>query len=556
MSAQGPGTGISGWDKGDIEGWRKELAAARKGEDTRRTATNLIAAGIAYIGACAWIKPITDRTDPDAGTGWNKLLSFMVVVLFSVAIIFCCFLLYTVKAKLNRRTEAQARKLKESLASKDDLRATQMQKKTDEVEKVAKLAVLANGKTFDMICGNVIYANVFLWTLSLHSFTSYTTRSGVWAYFFFAFFICASLTILFFEAAPVLTAKLRETCPMLAPSKKEESQLVLVARTFAGSMAWLMAVALVNALEVTITRGWPLGDGEDYRACYYGGALHNVPLLARFLLMAVCVGVIPIVLTFLKRSKRNPVRDTVVTALLASGERTGDQRWFAAVPFFLRFFDRMRGFVLPVLWWTAGQAIIRLWGAILTPHSWSIILGPEPISTVTGADSTDEVVANASKSAAQESMEQSGCTSDAASEAAEALTNSTTADEADTATDACKDQVVTGNALQDRSFSAACEAATNSICSLDTTAEGGGGCLKWLFKGRCYSSDTSLDCDAGMGDFSGWSEAGQKQCEEVNHCVYQNGTDFWGVCCEKKLLYGVQPLVSPPFLAPGSWLWC
>ena len=119
MSAQGPGTGISGWDESDMEGWRKELAAARKGEDTRRTATNLIAAGIAYIGACAWIKPITDRTDPDAGTGWNKLLSFMVVVLFSVAIIFCCFLLYTVKAKLNRRTEAQARKLKESLASKD-----------------------------------------------------------------------------------------------------------------------------------------------------------------------------------------------------------------------------------------------------------------------------------------------------------------------------------------------------------------------------------------------------------------------------------------------------
>ncbi len=544
MSTQGPGTGISGWSAGDMEGWRKELAEARKGEDTRRTATNLIAAGIAYVGACAWIKPVTDRADPDSGTTWDKLLSFMVVMLFSVAIIFCCFLLQTIKAKLNRRTEAQAQKMKEHFVSSDNLRATQMQEKTDEVEVVAKLAVLANGKTFDMICGNVIFANVFLWTLSLHSFTSYTTRSGVWTYFFFAFFICASLTILFFEATPVLTAKLRETCPMLAPAKKEESQLVLVARTFAGSMAWLMAVALVNALEVTITRGWPLGDGDDYRACYYSGALHNVPLLARLLLMAVSVGVIPIVLTYLKRSKRNPVRDTVVTALLAGGERTGDQRWFAAVPFFLRFFDRMRGFVLPVLWWTAGQAIIRAWSAILTPHSWTIILAPESISTVTGADNGDETVATASKAAAQESMEQSGCTSDAASKAAEALTNSTTAGEADTAAVACKDQVVTGNAMQDRSFSAACEAATQSICSLDTTSAGGGGCLKWLFKGRCYSSDTSLDCDAGMDDFSGWTEAGQKQCEEVNHCIYQNGTDFWGVCCDKKLLYGVQPLVS------------
>ena len=41
-----------------------------------------------------------------------------------------------------------------------------------------------------------------------------------------------------------------------------------------------------------------------------------------------------------------------------------------------------------------------------------------------------------------------------------------------------------------------------------------------------------------------WENRGQKQCEEVNHCIYQNGTDFWGVCCDKKLLYGVQPLVS------------
>ena len=43
----------------------------------------------------------------------------------------------------------------------------------------------------------------------------------------------------------------------------------------------------------------------------------------------------------------------------------------------------------------------------------------------------------------------------------------------------------------------------------------------------------------GFRPFQGeWSEAGQHQCEEVNSCVYQNGTDVFGVCCEKKVLYG------------------
>jgi hypothetical protein len=528
--------GLSGWDERDVQDWRRELAAQRKGESTRKIGTALVAAGISYIGACSWI-PVTKLAGCPKGKGceemtiWEMLVFSMYVAVFTLGVITLTYLLYTIKQRLTHKIEAEAEDLAEVIRN-DDARSTVARERLSAgVKEGARLATIAHGRSFDMIAGNTIYACVFLWTLSLHSFTSYTTRSGVWTYFAFALVVCSALTVLSFEVAPALTTKIRAACPMLAPANPtDEAQLVLVARTFAGSMAYLLAIGLVNALEVTIVRSWPVGDP---RPCYYSGSLHNIPLAARYVLCVVIWALMIPALALLKRSKNSVLRDTVVTALMDRGD------WGAAA-FCMRLWDRMRGLYLPTLSWTAGQALLRSVDHTLTPHSWDIFLTPETISEQTGG-SDNSTAAQAAAAAAAASLVASGCDTETAEMDAGALTDSSTAGGADAATENCKHQLAAANAAQDRSFGAACAAATSTQCSFDSQDAGGGGCLKWAFTGRCYSSDPALDCSSGFEPFKGeWSEAGQHQCEAVNSCVYQNGTDVFGICCEKKVLYGQQ----------------
>ena len=332
----------------------------------------------------------------------------------------------------------------------------------------------------------------------------------------------------------MLTAKIRATCPMLGPAgARDEGQLVLVARTFAGSMAFLLAIGLVNALEVTIVRTAWQDDGA--RPCYYSGSLHNVPLAARFVLCVVIWVMVLPALTLIKRSKNNPLRDNIVQALMDRGE------WDAAA-FAMRLWDRMRGLYLPTLSWTAGQALLRVIDHALTPHSLDILFSPETIQQQTGG--SNSTAATAAAAAAAASLVASGCDEATAAANADALTDSSTAGGADAATADCRSQVIAASAVQDRSFGAACQAATNTQCSFDGGVAGGGGCLKWIFKGRCYSSDPTQDCSIDFDQFKGdWTDAGKHQCEDVNGCLYQNGTDVFGVCCEKKVLYGQHALL-------------
>lgn len=195
-------------------------------------------------------------------------------------------------------------------------------------------------------------------------------------------------------------------------------------------------------------------------------------------------------LTLIKRSKNSLGRDTVVTALMGRGE-------FGTAAFCMRLWDRMRGLYLPTLSWTAGQALLRVVDHTLTPHAWGIIFSPESISQQTGG-SENSTAAQAAANAAAASLEASGCDAATAAQNADALTDSSTAGGADSATEGCKHQIAAHNAAQDRSFGAACQAATDTQCSYDGGVAGGGGCLKWLFKGRCYSSDPSQDCSVGF----------------------------------------------------------
>lgn len=64
-------------------------------------------------------------------------------------------------------------------------------------------------------------------------------------------------------------------------------------------MAWLLAIALIMALEVTIAALWPTGNDEGTSddgtrgatLVYYSGGLHNLPLVARWLLCVFTVTV-------------------------------------------------------------------------------------------------------------------------------------------------------------------------------------------------------------------------------------------------------------------------
>jgi hypothetical protein len=93
------------------------------------------------------------------------------------------------------------------------------------------------------------------------------------------------------------------------------------------------------------------------------------------------------------------------------------------------------------------------------------------------------------------------------------------------------------NAAEDRAYSAACEAATATKCSFDSATDTGGACLKWLFKGRCLSSDPEKDCQLNFTSAlsGGWDASSRHQCEVVNHCSYTNGTDVFGTCCPDKV---------------------
>jgi hypothetical protein len=281
---------IDGWTPRDVENWREELSKARRGTTQRKTAVALVAAAASYVGACAWIPVIKELGCP-GGRGcremetWEMAVFSIWVSFFTFVIIVLVYLLYTIRYKLDAWIKGRG--------TEENVSVQPARTGPTEVREAARLASVAQGKTVDLVAGNTVYACVFLWTVSLHSFTSYTTLSGVWEYFAAMVCLSASLTVMSFEIAPIITAKLRTCCPALVrdktqgllgvgddqvrpslrpaglvfyrahvmqtyvqekSSEEEKAATVLVAKAFQGAMAWLLAVALVNALEVPCGR--------------------------------------------------------------------------------------------------------------------------------------------------------------------------------------------------------------------------------------------------------------------------------------------------------------
>ena len=207
-----------------------------------------------------------------------------------------------------------------------------------------------------------MYSCVMLWTIALHAPLSYTTLSGAVEYLLLMLTVCTFVTAVSFEAVPVMTARLRQTCPTLADSGEQQQQrqvtaeprLALIARAFGGSMAWLLGIALMNMLEVAVARLWHVRNADGTQShdgaplTYYWGGLHNVPLVARWFLCALVLGLVVPMLALLKRSQRTPLRDALVGALLHRGDDS-----LAALA--LRSWDRLRGLYLPALANTAAQ---------------------------------------------------------------------------------------------------------------------------------------------------------------------------------------------------------
>jgi hypothetical protein len=283
--------GLSSWTERDVAQWRSELQTASQGDKSRRQKLlSLVTAASSYVAAVSWIQVVQKLgCPPGTGvadlckemTGWEMLTFSVYVAGFTLAVIVVVFLLYSLKQRLDKSIQSELDKAIHTVATNVDARESTIVREEKRLSETARLASVAQGKTFDLVSGNSVYACVVMWTLSLHSFTSYTTLSGVWVYFFLMMLLCFFVTLVSFEAAPVLARKLRETFRVGGQERDDwtdNNRLVLVARAFVAAMAWLLAVALVNALEVTLSRYWPGGRPSGVPLCYYSSGLHNVPV--------------------------------------------------------------------------------------------------------------------------------------------------------------------------------------------------------------------------------------------------------------------------------------
>lgn len=428
------GGGFSRWSERDMDAWRKELVDAAQQDETRvEKAFTLLIAATSYIAGGGWSNWVKNwvcfSTDKVAAGGLcqnmdteEKILFTLWCAVATVAVAIIVWSLYFLRDKVEATVAREA----------DDGGAL-----TVAEEKLVATKAL---KAVDLISGGWIYNSAYLWSIALHSFLSYTLLSGAWLYF------CLNLVFVFFfsmaswELAPVVTRWARKNAPSLASDPSlpvEDTRTAKIAKAFGGSMAWLLAIALMQALEVTIAVFWPTGNNEGTSAdgtrgaalVFYWGGLHNLPLVARWLLFVLTVCATMPLLIYGKRSTNQPIRDALVGALMDRGE------WDAAA-LLMRAFERLRGLVIPMLGYTGTQALFRAIEKTFTPHSYSIFFYPATPAELLGGGAHISN-ATAAKQAAieggQEAASQFGLSHHVAGNVTETIVLNAT--DAETATD-------------------------------------------------------------------------------------------------------------------------
>ena len=391
------------WDQRDIAAWRDELAKAADEDETRveKTFTLLIAAS-SYVAAGGWSAWVKKYACPaTSALKGGALCQNMCLTLWDCWelywFVLWCFCMTVFVAIIVWLMHVLREAVQETVAKRaDDGGAL-----TAEEEKLVATKAL---KAVDLISGGWIYNSALLWSIALHSFLSYTKLSGAWWYFCLNFTFVFLFSMASWELAPVLTAWMRKHAPALASKPTvavEETRPAKIAKAFGGSMAWLLAIALIQALEVTIAVFWPTGNEEGtsddgkYGATlvYYAGGLHNLPLFSRWVLFVLVVCATLPLLIFEKRSTERPIRDALVGALMERGE------WDAAA-LLMRANERMRGLLVPMLAYTGTQALFRAIEKSFTPHSWSIFFFPATPQELMGQGSANIENATAATEAA------------------------------------------------------------------------------------------------------------------------------------------------------------
>ena len=451
--AKGLMSGITSWGARDIREWRKELDDAAK-DDTSigQKAFTLLTAATSYLAGSAWSAVIKKTTCPETSRvrsgalcqdmDSSELAFFFFWTCFAnVAVIGIVFSLHvlrdTVKKAVNKRADDGGK-----LSAEDE-------------KLIASKALTA----VDLVSGGWIYSAAALWTTFFHSFFSYTKLTGAIQYFLVIFIFVTVFNVLSWELVPVFTVWLREKAPKLAAAPADAPRMAAIAKGYTGSMAWLLGIALLMTLEVLIAFYWPTNDeAERPLLVYYWGGLHNIPLLARWLLCLLILAFALPVLTVAKRSKDYKIRDALVGALLDRGE------WDAAA-MLMRAFDRMKGLYTPMLACTAAQAIFRAVEKSFTPHSWDIFFFPESAEVVlTGRGAVDNQTAVAEKvtEAAAATGEQLGMDATVAGNITEVL-NATTAASAEEVTQATDAVTTETNPAEGRVSDADTTAVANSM---------------------------------------------------------------------------------------------
>eukprot|EP01043_Picozoa_sp_COSAG02_P019663 COSAG02_NODE_955_length_15680_cov_31.906681_6_plen_549_part_00 len=392
------GAAFARWDQRDIDSWRKELAdAAQEDESRLEKAFTLLVAATSYVAAggwSAWVKKYAcfSTEHAKAGalcqnmTGEEMIWFTLYCACATVVVAMIVWALYFLRDKIEQTVAKEADEGGALTVAEEKLVATKAL------------------KAVDLISGGWIYNSAALWSIALHTFLSYTLLSGAWLYF------CLNLTFVFifsmasWELAPVLTAWARKYASGIASDPSvaaEDTRAARIAKAFGGSMAWLLAIALMQALEVTIAVFWPTGNDEgtspDGRSgatlVYYAGGLHNLPLVARWLLVVLTVGATLPLLIFEKRTTERPIRDALVGALMDRGE------WDAAA-LLMRAFERLRGLLIPMLGYTGTQALFRAIDKTFTPHSYDIFFYPATPQQLMGQGSSNIANATAATEAA------------------------------------------------------------------------------------------------------------------------------------------------------------
>ena len=275
----------------------------------------------------------------------------------------------------------------------------------------------------------------------------------------------------------MVTAWARKNAPCVASNPEltvEDTRTARIAKAFGGSMAWLLAIALMQALEVTIAVFWPTGNDEGTSAdgrrgatlVYYAGGLHNLPLVARWLLVVLTVGAtLPLVIVE-KRTTERPVRDALVGALMNRGE------WGAAA-LLMRAFERLRGLLIPMLGYTGTQALFRAIEKTFTPHSYDIFFYPATPKQLMGQDSsitnataaTEAAIAGGKEAAGQLGLSETVAGNVTHSIVMNATDTNTVSDSTELSDSAGhQDRAVAHDAVVLRIQDASAQAAANYVC--------------------------------------------------------------------------------------------